>query len=55
MFCMLHLGELAELPHPWGAETHVAPGSLNIAAMGLELIPSHSPSFPPVAFQQGIR
>ena len=49
---MFYLGELAEFPHPWGVATHVAPRSLNIAAVGLAIIPSHSPSFPQVTFQQ---
>ena len=52
---MLYLGELEELPHPWGVATHVAHGSLNITAVGLEIIPSHSPLFPQVSFQQGMR
>ena len=46
---MIYLDELAELPHPCGDATYVAPGSLNVAAVRLEIIPSHIPQF---VFQQ---
>ena len=46
---MIYLGELVELPHSCGAATHVAPRSLNVAAVRLEIIPSHIPQF---VFQQ---
>ena len=45
MFRMLYLGELEEIPHPWDIASHVAPRSFNIAAVGLEIIPSHTPQF----------
>ena len=49
MFHMLFLGELEDLPHPYFAATRMAPRSLNVAAVRLEIIPSHIPQF---TFQQ---